>query len=144
MYGIGRGRAIGHLLKGALPDPSWLPSTATLINDSDESPASAGDSSSPKGVGGSQGVDQDSELLTLQQRPCPRPHFKKGDLVTNKRGDRRGVIDAAPPCWVAPMRLPSGELQTGYWTYSVAWEGEMGFTISYSEDLLSPQGPAAR
>ena len=34
--------------KGALPDPSWLPSTATLINDSDESTASAVDSSSQR------------------------------------------------------------------------------------------------
>ena len=141
LYGIGRGRAIGHLLKGALPDPSWLPSTATLINESASTPSDAVDSSSPVTISGSQRLDPDLELLSLQQRPCPRARFKTGDVVTNKRGDRKGVIDAAPPCWVAPLRLPSGELQSGYWTYSVAWEGQMGFTISYSEDLLSSQEP---
>ena len=28
MYGIGRGRAIGHFLKGALPDPRGFPMTS--------------------------------------------------------------------------------------------------------------------
>ena len=141
MYGIGRGRAIGHLLQGALPDPRWLPSTTALIEESSSGHVAGVDSSPAETVGPPQALSQDLELLSLQKRPCPRARFKKGDVVMNKRGDRKGVIDAAPPCWVAPQRLPSGELQSGYWTYSVAWEGQMGFTISYSEDLLRPQRP---
>ena len=32
-YGVGRGRAIGHLLQGALPDPNWLPPVLDLLEE---------------------------------------------------------------------------------------------------------------
>ena len=42
MYGIGRGRAIGHLLKGALPDPSWVPNDLALLGHGDAESAEMG------------------------------------------------------------------------------------------------------
>ena len=42
MYGIGRGKAIGHLLKGALPDPSWVPNDLALPGHGDTESAVTG------------------------------------------------------------------------------------------------------
>ena len=36
LYGVRRGRAIGHLLQGALPDPRWLPAGTALLESSGE------------------------------------------------------------------------------------------------------------
>ena len=140
LYGIGRGRVIGHLLQGALPDPSWLPSTANLLNDGSSNKSEGSDLSPSEAPGGTQRSAPDPELQFLLQRPCPKASFAGGDRVTNKSGDRKGVIDASPPCWVDPLRLPSGELRSGYWTYAVAWDGQLGLTIRYAEDLLRPSG----
>lgn len=46
LYGVGRGRAIGHLLQGALPDPRWLPAGTALLESSGE-----GDATEPRSTG---------------------------------------------------------------------------------------------
>jgi hypothetical protein len=33
----------------------------------------------------------------------------------------------------------NGEQRPGHWTYAVAWDGQMGLTIRYAEDLLRSQ-----
>ena len=138
-YGIGRGRAIGHLLKGALPDPSWLPPSVSVL------PREDGGTEAPKNRDSSEvsmpstnTVQVDSDLASLQGLERPEARFFPGDWVTNNSGNRRGRIDAEPRRWVPPARLSSGELRPGHWSYAVAWEGQMGLTIRYAEDLLRP------
>ena len=35
-----------------------------------------------------------------------------------------------------PLLEAGGDLRVGHWSYAVAWDGQMGFTINYAEDLL--------
>ena len=159
-YGIGRGRAIGHLLKGALPDPSWLPPSVSLVPVTPRRIQDSPVEDSP--VGESQVVDaerqipkdtvdaievtknasaadpMDDDLRALQGQERPEARFVTGDRVTNNSGKRRGRIDTEPRRWVPPARMPSGQLRPGHWSYAVAWDGQMGLTIRYAEDLLRP------
>ena len=131
-YGVGRGRAIGHLLQGALPDPNWLPQRPTFLEDpSESSEAFAAASSGPM-------PEADPLLTSAAERP--KPLFQAGDRISNNSGDRHGVIASEPCQWVEPVQLPSGEHRPGHWTYAVAWDGQMGLTIRYAEDLLRPWG----
>ena len=119
-YGIGRGRAIGHLLQGALPDPSWHPqlidftAEREVVNSSDPADDQAAESSKDR----------------------PAPLFHAGDRIVNNAGTRRGQIAAEPCTWISQVRLPCGTLRPGHWSYAVAWDGQMGLTIRYAEDLL--------
>ena len=47
-----------------------------------------------------------------------------------------GCISAEPLQWVAAVRFANGTLRPGHWSYAVAWDGQAGLTIRYSEDLL--------
>ena len=142
-YGIGRGRAIGHLLKGALPDPNWLPTSPELLaaNGLAHSPAVEETTSLPliaDQVGG--GVEKQAShtaaTMTSGNSTRPDPRFREGDSVMNNSGTRCGLISDEPPHWVPASRLDTGEEREGHWCYAVAWDGQMGFTISYAEDLL--------
>ena len=137
-YGVGRGRAIGHLLKGALPDPSWIPASAGFLED-----AIAGEGLDRAALADEQGgfldaSDQDPELKALMDAPRPVALFRSGERVCNNSGGRMGVIAEEPRLWVEPVRLATGALREGHWTYAVAWDGQMGLTIRYAEDLLRP------
>ena len=117
-YGVGRGRAIGHLLQGALPDPSWHPQLKHLIDDGMEpSPSDEAENSS-------------------ESRPAPR--FRSGDRVTNNSVARHGEIASEPIVWVKSVVQSCGTVREGHWSYAVAWDGHMGLTIRYAEDLLLP------
>ena len=129
LYGVGRGRAIGHLLKGALPDPNWLPTSSHLLD---------GDAS-VQGLPGEEGAEVGEEVSRNAFRPSPS--FRAGDSVTNNSGTRRGVIDGERPRWISASQLASGERRDGHWSYAVAWDGQMGLTISYAEDLLRHADP---
>lgn len=131
-YGVGRGRAIGHLLQGALPDPSWLPQRPSFL----EEPAD-----------GPEVCSETLEETIPEAAPShtsaaerPKPLFQAGDRISNNRGGRHGVIAAEPCQWVEPVRLSSGEHRPGHWSYAVAWDGQKGLTIRYAEDLLRPWG----
>ena len=45
----------------------------------------------------------------------------------------------SPACGPSRCHLPNAEQRPGHWTYAVAWDGQMGLTIRYAEDLLRPQ-----
>jgi hypothetical protein len=107
-YGVGRGRAIGHLLQGALPDPNWHPQLKHLIDDEGSSTASEPPDSS---------ADADNAR--------PSPLFRSGDHVSNNSGARRGRIAAEPIVWVEQKEQACGTLRAG-------------LTIRYAEDLLLP------
>ena len=137
-YGVGRGRAIGHLLKGALPDPSWIPASAGFLEDAIAGEALDRDAQADDHDGNRAASDQDPELTALIDAPRPVPLFRAGERVCNNSGGRMGVIAEEPRQWVAPVRLATGALREGHWTYAVAWDGQMGLTIRYAEDLLRP------
>ncbi len=67
------------------------------------------------------------------------PLFQAGDRISNNSGRRHGVIAEEPCLWAEPVLLPNGEQRPGHWTYAVAWDGQMGLTIRYAEDLLRSQ-----
>ena len=67
------------------------------------------------------------------------PLFQAGDHISNNSGRRHGVIAEEPCLWAEPVLLPNGEQRHGHWTYAVAWDGQMGLTIRYAEDLLRSQ-----
>lgn len=67
------------------------------------------------------------------------PFFQAGDRISNNSGRRHGVIAEEPCLWAEPVLLPNGEQRHGHWTYAVAWDGQMGLTIRYAEDLLRSQ-----
>ena len=134
MYGVGRGRAIGHLLKGALPDPNWLPTSSHALDGE----------ASAQGLPDEDGPDEEGADVGAQgprNASRPSPGFQAGDRVTNNSGTRRGVIDGEPPRWIPSAQLASGERRDGHWSYAVAWDGQMGLTISYAEDLLRHADP---
>lgn len=130
-YGVGRGRAIGHLLQGALPDPSWLPQRPVFLEEpSDGAEVCTGTSAETT-------PESDPSLPSAAARPMPL--FQAGDRISNNSGRRHGVIAEEPCLWAEPVPLPNGGLRPGHWTYAVAWDGQMGLTIRYAEDLLRPQ-----
>ena len=137
-YGVGRGRAIGHLLKGALPDPSWIPASAGFLEQPTSGEGLNRAAQADDHDGNRNASDQDPELTALIDAPCPVPLFSAGQRVCNNSGGRMGVIAEEPLQWVEPVRLPNGALREGHWTYAVAWDGQMGLTIRYAEDLLRP------
>ena len=116
-YGVGRGRAIGHLLKGALPDPRWVPASTPLV-------APAEEPTSPQAE------------ISAEDENKSEPLFTAGDRVSNNAASRHGVIAHEPAYWVPTSRLPCGTVREGHWSYAVAWDGQMGLTIRYAEDLL--------
>ena len=126
-YGVGRGRAIGHLLQGALPDPNWLPPVIDLL---EETEPAAGDQEPDPSQN-----DQGESL-----RPVSR--FQAGDRVCNKASGRCGVVADEPLLWIDPGPSPTGMRGEGHWSYAVAWDGELGLTIRYAEYLLDPEGVA--
>ena len=67
------------------------------------------------------------------------PLFQAGDRISNNSGRRHGVIAEEPCLWAEPVPQPNGEQRPGHWTYAVAWDGQMGLTIRYAEDLLRSQ-----
>ena len=139
LYGIGRGRAIGHLLQGALPDPRWLPAGTTLLNqssDSESDDAERTDAVTAAHGSALRGDDQDPELAALGAMPRSQPLFTPRDRVANSAGTRFGSVSDEPLQWVAAVRLADGTLRPGHWSYAVAWDGQAGLTIRYSEDLL--------
>ena len=117
-YGVGRGRAIGHLLQGALPDPNWHPQLKHLIDD--------GVTTNPS----------EPDDCSTENRPAPR--FRSGDRVTNNSLTRQGEIASEPIVWVKSAVQTCGTVRDGHWSYAVAWDGQMGLTIRYAEDLLLP------
>ena len=127
-YGVGRGKAIGHLLQGALPDPNWLPPVIDLLKDAE--PVVEGDNGLP------QPQNEQGEASK------PEPRFQAGDRVGNKASGRCGVISDEPLLWIEPGPWPTGIPREGHWSYSVAWDGELGLTIRYAEDLLEPEDAA--
>ena len=127
-YGVGRGRAIGHLLQGALPDPNWLPPVIDLLEQAE--PVVARDKQLH------QPHNEEGETL----RPMPR--FQTGDRVCNKASGRCGVIADEPLLWIEPGPSSTGMRGEGHWSYAVAWDGELGLTIRYAEYLLDPEGVA--
>ena len=135
MYGIGRGKAIGHLLKGALPDPSWVPHGFSLLGNGDaETSVTVGMDLRDEECAGAPASDPELEHLRRQPRPAAR--FRVGDRVSNNSGGRFGVIAPESKQWIDAVRLPGGDLRAGHWSYAVAWDGQMGLTIRYAEDLL--------
>ena len=127
-YGVGRGRAIGHLLQGALPDPNWLPPVIDLLGEAEPVVAVDKAPHHPQNDGG--------EAL----RPVCR--FHSGDRVCNKASGRCGVIADEPLRWIEPGPSSTGMRGEGHWSYAVAWDGEMGLTIRYAEYLLDSEGVA--
>merc|ERR1711965_812394 len=84
LYGIGRGRAIGHLLQGVLPDPRWLPAGITLLNqasDPHSEDAERTDALAPAHGSATLGDDQDPELAALSAMPRSQPLFASSDRV---------------------------------------------------------------
>ena len=135
MYGIGRGRAIGHLLKGALPDPNWVPHDVALLEHGNADSAARG-GMDLQGEESADDVGSDPELDQLRRQPRPAARFQVGDRVSNNSQARYGVIAPESRQWTQAVRLPGGDLRVGHWSYAVAWDGQMGFTIRYAEDLL--------
>jgi len=45
----------------------------------------------------------------------------------------------SPVCGPSRCYCPTVNCAHGHWTYAVAWDGQMGLTIRYAEDLLRPQ-----
>ena len=130
-YGVGRGRAIGHLLQGALPVPSWLPQRPVFLEEpSDGAEVCTGTSAETT-------PESDPSITSAAERPMPL--FQAGDRISNNSGRRHGVIAEEPCLWAEPVPLPNGGQRPGHWTYAVAWDGQMGLTIRYAEDLLRPQ-----
>jgi len=127
-YGVGRGRAIGHLLQGALPDPNWLPPVIDLLEEAEPV------------------VAADKTLDPLQndggEALKPLCRFQAGDRVCNKASGRCGVIADEPLRWIEPGPSSTGMRGEGHWSYAVAWDGELGLTIRYAEYLLAPEGVA--
>ncbi len=68
--------------------------------------------------------------------PRSQPLFASSDRVANSMGTRFGSVSDDPLQWVAAVRLADGTLRSGHWSYAVAWDGQAGLTIRYSEDLL--------
>ena len=139
LYGIGRGRAIGHLLQGALPDPRWMPAGTTLLNQaSDAEPEKAGPAEATATTHSAvpRNDRRDPELEALGAIPRSQPHFQAGDRVANSTGTRFGSVSDEPLQWVDAVRLADGAIRPGHWSYAVAWDGQAGLTIRYSEDLL--------
>ena len=139
LYGIGRGRAIGHLLQGALPDPRWMPAGTTLLNQaSDAEPEKAGttEATAKTRSAAPRGDVRDPELEALGAIPRSQPHFQAGDRVANSTVTRFGSVSDEPLQWVAAVRLADGAIRPGHWSYAVAWDGQSGLTIRYPEDLL--------
>jgi len=66
------------------------------------------------------------------------PRFRSGDRVTNNSLTRHGEIASEPIVWVKSAVQTSGTVRDGHWSYAVAWDGQMGLTIRYAEDLLLP------
>ena len=99
-YGVGRGRAIGHLLQGALPDPNWLPPVIDLLEEAE--PVAAGDKE----------PDQSQKDQGESLRPVPR--FQAGDRVCNKASGRCGVIADEPLLWIDPGPSLSGRRGEGH------------------------------
>ena len=130
-YGVGRGRAIGHLLQGALPDPSWLPQRPVFL----EEPSDGAEACTRTPAETT--PEADPSLPSAAERQMPL--FQAGDRISNNSGRRHGVIAEEPCLWAEPVLLPNGEQRPGHWTYAVAWDGQMGLTIRYAEDLLRPQ-----
>ena len=124
-YGVGRGRAIGHLLQGALPDPNWLPPVIDLLEAAEPVAAKDNQALHPH--------NDQREALT------PTLRFQVGDRVCNKASGRCGVIADEPLLWIEPGPSPSGMRDEGHWSYAVAWDGELGLTIRYAEYLLDPE-----
>ena len=124
-YGVGRGRAIGHLLQGALPDPNWLPPVIDLLEEADPVPQ------------GSNGPAQLLNESAGDRQPTPR--FQAGDRVCNRASGRSGVIADEPLLWVEPGPSATGMRGEGHWSYAVAWDGQMGLTIRYADYLLNPE-----
>jgi len=137
-YGVGRGRAIGHLLQGALPDPSWIPASAGFFEQANAGEGLDRAAQADNHHGNPDASDQDPELKASMDSPRPVPLFRSGERVCNNSGGRMGVIAQEPRHWVEPVRLATGALRQGHWTYAVAWDGQMGLTIRYAEDLLRP------
>jgi hypothetical protein len=143
-YGVGRGRAISHLLQGALPDPSWLPQRPVFLEEPSDgteactgTPAGTTSESDPSLPSAS---DQTAPLMqSSADANRPPPLFQSGDCISNNSGRRHGVIAEEPCLWAEPVPLPNGGQRPGHWTYAVAWDGQMGLTIRYAEDLLRPQ-----
>ena len=121
-YGVGRGRAIGHLLQGALPDPNWLPPVIDLLAEAE--PVAAGDKALHQ--------PHNDERESFNPMPC----FQAGDRVCNKASGRCGVIADEPLLWIEPGPSSTGMRGEGHWSYAVAWDGELGLTIRYAEYLL--------
>jgi len=127
-YGVGRGRAIGHLLQGALPDPNWLPPVIDLLEEVEPRVAADNAPLHPHNDRG--------------EAWRPESRFQAGDRVCNKASGRCGVIADEPLLWVAPGPSSTGMRGEGHWSYAVAWDGELGLTIRYAEYLLDPEGGA--
>ena len=122
-------------MKGALPDPNWLPTSPELLDSDGLMPDPAENETASHQRMASQDVNG-PEQLAPSTGSRPKPCFREGDSVTNNSGTRCGLIGDEPPRWVAASRLDSSELLAGHWSYAVAWDGQMGFTINYAEDLL--------
>ena len=105
-------------MQGALPDPNWHPQLKHLIDD--------GMTTSP------------SEPADCSTENRPTARFRSGDRVTNNSLSRHGEIAAEPIVWVNSAVQTCGTLRDGHWSYAVAWDGQMGLTIRYAEDLLLP------
>jgi hypothetical protein len=127
-YGVGRGRAIGHLLQGALPDPNWLPPVIDLLEEAE--PAAT--------RGNEPDHSQHEQGRALKPMPC----FQVGDRVCNKASGRCGVIADEPLLWVEPGPAPTGMRGEAHWSYAVAWDGQLGLTLRYAEYLLGPEDVA--
>ena len=127
-YGVGRGRAIGHLLQGALPDPNWLPPVIDLLEEAEPVAARDHEALHPHN-------DKGEALRS-------KPRFQAGDRACNKASSRCGVIADEPLLWIEPGPSPTGMRGEGHWSYAVAWDGDLGLTIRYAEYLLDPEGVA--
>ena len=73
---------------------------------------------------------------STENRPTAR--FRSGDRVTNNSLSRHGEIASEPIVWVKSVVQNCGTVRDGHWSYAVAWDGQMGLTIRYAEDLLLP------
>ena len=136
-YGVGRGRAIGHLLQGALPDPRWFPAGVTLLNQDPSKTEQPVQQRVDTTRCAAPLVDPgDSELAALMASPPTQPLFRAGDRVSNHNGSRCGRVAEEPLQWIPAVRLNDGVLRPGHWSYAVAWDGQSGLTIRYDEDLL--------
>ena len=144
IYGVGRGRAIGHLLKGALPDPNWLPATTSFLPR--EINQEAEDSFTSE-LSTTSIPDHTTSLTgrvvseTDPSEEVSEPQFHCGDRVSNNSGSRLGRIADDSLQWIDSTQLNNGEWRAAHWSYAVAWDGQAGLTIRYAEDLLRPEDP---